>query len=113
MSFTPVEVSATEKSPSETLATASSVARRSEPLGARLARQSRGARLYGSAGVFVALIAVLVALASANTPAVKLDWVVGSTRASLSLIIVAAVIFGWLLGITTAVGVRRRMRRAG
>ena len=47
-----------------------------------------------------------------NTHTAKLDWVVGSTRASLSWIILAAAIFGWLLGIATAVVVRRRTRRA-
>jgi uncharacterized integral membrane protein len=83
----------------------------SEPRATRLARLTRDARLYASAGVFVALIVVLVILASENTRPAKLDWVVGSTRASLSWIILAAAVFGWLLGITTAVVVRRRTRR--
>jgi len=41
-----------------------------------------------------------------------LNWVVGSTRASLAWIVVAAAVFGWLLGITTAIVVHRRTRRA-
>ncbi len=83
----------------------------SEPRGARLARQARRARLYASAGAFVALLALLVVLASRNTESAKLDWVVGSTHASLSWIVLAAAVFGWLLGITTAAVVGRRTRR--
>ena len=106
----PIEASVAEESPPETFA-APSVASSSEPRGVRLARRTRGARLYASAGAFVALLVVLVVLASENTHTAKLDWVVGSTRASLSWIILAAAIFGWLLGIATAVVVRRRTRR--
>jgi uncharacterized integral membrane protein len=106
----PIEASLPGESPPGTLA-APSTAFSGEPRGARLARRARGARLYASAGAFVALLAVLVILASANTDAAKLDWVVGSTRASLSWIILAAAIFGWLLGIATAVVVHRRTRR--
>jgi len=68
--------------------------------------------LYASAGVLVALLVVLVVLASVNTRSAKLDWVIGSNQAPLSLIILAAAVFGWSLGITTAVGVRRRTRRS-
>lgn len=106
----PIEASVAEESPPETFA-APSVASSSEPPRVRLARRTRGARLYASAGAFVTLLAVLVILASENTHAAKLDWVVGSTRASLSWIILAAAIFGWLLGIATAVVVHRRTRR--
>jgi uncharacterized integral membrane protein len=67
--------------------------------------------MYIGAGLFIALFAVLVALAAANTHAVKLDWLVGSTRASLVWIILAAAVLGWLLGIATAVVVHHRTRR--
>jgi uncharacterized integral membrane protein len=67
--------------------------------------------VYASAGVLVALLIVLVVLASVNTRSAKLDWVIGSTQAPLTLIILAAAVFGWSLGITTAVVVRRRTRR--
>jgi uncharacterized integral membrane protein len=77
----------------------------------RLARHGRLVRLYSWAALFVALFAALVVLISANTDAVKLDWVVGSTQASLDWIILAAAVLGWLLGITTAVVVRHRTRR--
>jgi uncharacterized integral membrane protein len=76
----------------------------------RFLRRGRRARLYTGAVVSVALLAVLVVLISANTRSVKLDWAVGSTRASLVWIILAAAVIGWLLGITTAVVFRRRTR---
>jgi uncharacterized integral membrane protein len=79
----------------------------------RLARHGRRVRLYSWAAVFVASFAVLVVLVSANTHAVTLGWAVGSTKASLDWIILAAAVLGWLLGITTAVVVRRRTRRPG
>jgi uncharacterized integral membrane protein len=82
-----------------------------ESRGARLTRHARQARLYASAGLIVALLAVLVILVSRNTTTAKLDWVVGSTHASVSWIVLAAAVFGWLLGITTSVVVRRRTRR--
>jgi uncharacterized integral membrane protein len=106
----PSEASVGEESPPETFP-APSVASSSEPRGVRLARHTRRARLYAWAGAFVTLLAVLVILASENTHTAKLDWVVGSTRASLSWIILAAAVFGWLLGIATAVVVHRRTRR--
>ncbi len=77
----------------------------------RLVRHGHRARLYTGAVVFVALVAVLIVLSSKNTSSVKLDWVVGSTRASLVWIILAAAVIGWLLGITTAVVFRHRTRR--
>jgi uncharacterized integral membrane protein len=77
----------------------------------RLVRHGRRARLYTGAVVFVALLAILIVLSSKNTRSVKLDWAVGSTRASLVWIILAAAVIGWLLGITTAVVFRHRTRR--
>jgi uncharacterized integral membrane protein len=67
----------------------------------------------GRLALFVASFAVLVVLISANTHAVKLDWVVGSTQASLDWVVLAAAVLGWLLGITTIVVVRCRTRRPG
>lgn len=77
----------------------------------RLARHGRRARLYAGATAFVALIAVLIVLISANTRTVELSWAFGSTTASLVWIILAAAVIGWLLGITTAVVFRYRTRR--
>jgi uncharacterized integral membrane protein len=61
--------------------------------------------------MFVALLVVLILLISRNTAGVRLDWVVGSTHASLVWIILAAAVIGWLLGITTAVVFSHRTRR--
>jgi uncharacterized integral membrane protein len=57
------------------------------------------------------LLVVLIALIAANTGAVKLDWVVGSTHASLVWIILASAVLGWLLGLATSAVVRHRTRR--
>ena len=110
MTAAPLEASIAEESSPETFA-APNVTSSRAPRGALLTRRTRAARLYASAAAFVALLVVLVVLASENTRTAKLDWVVGSTRASLSWIILAAAIFGWLLRIATAVVVRRRTRR--
>ncbi len=98
-----------ESGPPGTAAAAPTAA--GEPWLERLARYVRRVRLYSSVGFFIALLVVLVVLASENTEAAKLNWVFGSTHASLAWIIVAAAVFGWLLGITTAIVIRRRTRR--
>jgi uncharacterized integral membrane protein len=78
----------------------------------RLARHGRRTKLYAWAiGLVVGLI-VLVALVVENTRQVKIDWVIGSTHASLVWIVLAAALLGWLLGIATSVIFRRRTRRA-
>jgi uncharacterized integral membrane protein len=50
---------------------------------------------------------ILIALIAANTPSVKVSWVLGSTHQSLVWIILVTAILGWLLGIAT----RRLSRR--
>jgi len=40
-----------------------------------------------------------------------LDWVIGSTHASLVWIMLAATVLGWSLGIATAVVFRHRTRK--
>lgn len=92
--------------PGSAAASASSRESRAE----RLLRHGRRARLYTWAVLLVALLAVLVVLISRNTRAVKLDWAIGSTHASLVWIILAAAVLGWLLGIATAVAFRHRTR---
>ena len=82
-----------------------------EPAGVRAGRHLRRARLYTRAFAFVALIAVLIVLISANTRTVKVSWAFGSTRASLVWIILATAVIGWLLGIATGFTFRRRTRR--
>ena len=77
----------------------------------RVRRHGRRVRLYTGAFALVALLAVLTVLITKNTGAVKLDWAVGSTRASLVWIILAAAVLGWLLGLATAVVFHHRTRR--
>ena len=77
----------------------------------RLGRHRRRARLYGRAVLLLAVLVILILLIVANTRSVKLDWVVGSTHASLVWIILAAAVLGWLLGIMTSVVFRYRTRR--
>jgi uncharacterized integral membrane protein len=83
-----------------------------EPRGERLRRHGNRARLYTWAILLIVFVGILVALVLANRRRVKLDWVVGDTRASLIWIILASAVLGWLAGIATSVLIRRRTRRA-
>lgn len=82
-----------------------------EPPRQGAARRLRLARLYIWAFGFVALIAVLIILISANTRRVKISWAFGSTHASLVWIILAAAVVGWLLGLATSTTFHLRARR--
>jgi uncharacterized integral membrane protein len=82
-----------------------------ESRGQQLMRHGHRARLYTWAVMFVAALVVLIVLIAANLRSVKLDWIVGSTHASLVWIILAATVLGWLLGIATSVLFRFRTRR--
>ena len=77
----------------------------------RAIRHGKRARLHTWVFLLIALLVVLVALIAANTRAVKLDWVVGSTHASLIWIILATAVIGWLLGIATSVVSAHHTRR--
>ena len=79
--------------------------------GQRLLRHGHRIRLYSWAYFLVGLLVVLIALIAANTQAVKLDWVVGSTRALPVWIILASAGLGRLLGIATGTVVCHRTRR--
>ena len=76
----------------------------------RFLRHGHRARLYTWAVLVIALLAVLVVLSSRNSEIVKLDWVFGSTHASLVWIILAAAVLGWLLGIATGAVFHHRTR---
>ncbi len=76
----------------------------------RTLRLGRRARLYALAILVVGLVAVLAVLISRNNRSAKLDWVFGSTHASLVWIILAAAVLGWLLGIATGAVFHRRTR---
>jgi uncharacterized integral membrane protein len=82
-----------------------------EPRSARLRRQGRLTYLYAWAFTLVALFVIVIVLAVANTGQVKLNWVVGTSHASLVWIIIAVAVLGWLLGIATSVVFRLRTRR--
>jgi uncharacterized integral membrane protein len=82
-----------------------------EPRGQQMRRHGRRAGLYTWAVLAVAGLVILIILIAANVRSVKLDWVVGSTHASLVWIILAAAVLGWLLGIATSVLFRFRTRR--
>ena len=77
----------------------------------RFIRHGHRARLYAGVVLFVALLAFLIVVISANTRKVKLSWAFGSTNASLVWIILAAAVIGWLLGVVTAVVLRHRTHR--
>ena len=77
----------------------------------RHARHRRRVRLYLWSFALVGLIVIVCALVVANTRTVRLDWVVGSIRASLIWIILAAAIFGWLAGLVTGIVFRHHTRR--
>jgi uncharacterized integral membrane protein len=76
----------------------------------RALRHGRRARLYASAILVIGLLAVLVILISRNNRSAKLDWVFGSTHASVVWIILAAAVIGWLLGIATGAVFHHRTR---
>jgi uncharacterized integral membrane protein len=82
-----------------------------ETRGERLRRHGNRARLYTWAVLLIVFVAVLVALVLANRRQVKLDWVVGDTRASLVWIILVSAALGWLAGVATSILFRRRTRR--
>jgi uncharacterized integral membrane protein len=86
------------------------VSARGESRRRRLVGRGRRACSYTWASLLIGLVIILVALIAANTRAVKLDWVFGSTQASLVWIVLTAAVVGWLLGITTSVVVRHRIR---
>jgi uncharacterized integral membrane protein len=77
----------------------------------RLGRHARRTRFYTGASLLVGAVVILALLVAANARSVKVDWVVGSTDASLIWIILAAAVLGWLVGIATSVVFRHRMRR--
>jgi uncharacterized integral membrane protein len=82
-----------------------------ESRGQRARRQSKQARLYTWAVLFVLLLVILIILIAKNTPSVELDWVFGTSRASVVWVILAAAVIGWVLGIATSVVFRFRTRK--
>jgi uncharacterized integral membrane protein len=79
----------------------------------RALQQGRNAWLYAVALAGVILIGILIAWVVANRGSVEVDWLVGTTDAALALVIFVAAAIGWVLGIVTAVAIRRRVRTGG
>ena len=81
-----------------------------ETRGARFSRRARRTRFHAYAALAVALLVCLIALVVANSRQVKLDWVVGSSKASLIWIILFSAVLGWLLGLVSGALFRWRTR---
>ena len=100
-----------DPSPADSVTTNRSTAPPPEPRGERLRRHGRRHALYLRAGLVVVLLAVLIALIAANTQSTELNWVVGTSHASLVWIVFTTAVIGWLLGLATSSMFRRRTRR--
>ena len=81
-----------------------------ETRGERFSRKARRTRFHAYAVAAVVLLVCLVALVSANTGQVKLNWVFGSSTASLVWIVLFSAILGWLLGTVISALLRWRTR---
>ena len=73
-------------------------------------RMALRARLHAYALVAVVVFAFLIALAAANTAAVKVSWLFGGSRVSLVWLVLAAAVLGWVLGLVTNAALHRRTR---
>jgi uncharacterized integral membrane protein len=81
-----------------------------ETRGARFIRMAHRTRLHIYALVAVALLVYVVALATSNTGAVKVNWVFASSKVPLVWLTLFAAILGWLLGILITILFRLRTR---
>ena len=83
------------------------------PEGARPSRGERvrllRARLTGILAGF--LVGLLVVLVGANNRSVEIDWVAGSTHASLVWIVLVSALTGSLIGLIGGIGIAARARR--
>jgi uncharacterized integral membrane protein len=76
----------------------------------RRRRYSHRTGLYVILGIGIATIVFLILLIARNTRQVKLDYVVGHTRAALIWLVIISAITGWVLGIVTSFLIRRRTK---
>jgi uncharacterized integral membrane protein len=86
------------------------------PARSRVTRTARASSEQASAlvhvgGVVCVLLVILIILIAKNTQSVELDWVFGTSRASVVWVILAAAVIGWVLGIATSVVFRFRTRK--
>lgn len=91
---------------------ASAPAAEARPAGVPPAPQPRAAAGVYVAGAAVLLVlAFLIALVATNTRKVKVSWVFGDSEVSLIALVLATAFLGWILGVATALELRRRSRR--
>ena len=90
---------------------ASSVPIEGESRGSRVRRRTRQTFLHGTVVVVVIILVLLVILVAENTRSVKVGWIFGYSHVSLVFLVLFAAVLGWLLGIATAMLVRRRSSR--
>ncbi|MGO9974589.1 MAG: LapA family protein [Solirubrobacteraceae bacterium] len=76
----------------------------------RFRRKALRGRLYGYAIALVALVAVLIALATSNTAHVKVNWLIGSSHVSLVWLVLVTATLGWLLGLMASARFHWRTR---
>ena len=81
-----------------------------ETRGEHFRRKAHRGRLHGYATGAVALVAVLIAIATSNTARVKVNWLIGSSRVSLVWLVLAAAILGWALGLMASARFHWRTR---
>jgi uncharacterized integral membrane protein len=89
---------------------AAAAANGTETRGEHIRRKARRGRLHGYGIAAVALVVLLIALAASNTGAVKVDWLIGSSRVSLVWLMLAAAILGWALGLMASARFHWRTR---
>jgi uncharacterized integral membrane protein len=73
-------------------------------------REAHRARLYAYLNVSIGLVVVVIALATANTRHVSVNWIAGSSSVSLVWLVIVSVLLGWLLGLITGSFLRWRTR---
>jgi uncharacterized integral membrane protein len=76
----------------------------------RAMRYGHRGSLYATLVLGIIAGVLLILLIARNTRQVKLDYVVGNTRAALIWLVIISAITGWVLGIVTAFLIRRRTR---
>jgi uncharacterized integral membrane protein len=84
------------------------------PLGDDRPTRREGVRLLRArlTGIFAGILAgLLVVLVGANTRSVQIDWVVGSTHASLVWIVLVSAATGGIIGLIGGVAIAARARR--
>jgi uncharacterized integral membrane protein len=69
----------------------------------RLRRNARQGGLHVYAVGVVVLLAVLIALAASNTTAVKVNWLIGTSRVSLVWLVLLTAVIAWVLGLLASI----------